>query len=92
MVLIAAFSYTKNDWSVDRLPTVGYEEIIGSPKFPQVLNCPFAVFFAPGRINVSDHYETPMLFLLHTTAKTPTKSIISGLYRTAFELPVNASP
>ena len=62
MVLTAVFSYTKDDWSSNRLPAVFYEEIVGSPKFPQVLHCPFALFFDPGRINVSDHNETPMLF------------------------------
>jgi len=64
MVLTAAFSYTKDDWSIDRLRAVFYEEIVGSPTFPQVIYCPFALFFDPGRINVSDQYETPMLFLL----------------------------
>jgi len=91
MVFIAAFSYTKDGWSMDRLRAVLLEEIVGSPKFPQVLHCPFAVFFDPGRINVSDHYETPMLLPRCTTAKTPT-IFISGLNSTAFELPVNASP
>jgi len=88
MVLIAVFSYTKNDWSIDRLPAVLHEDIVGSPKFPQVLHCPFALFFDLGRINVSDHYEKSMLLLLHTTAKTPTINFISGLNGTAFGLPV----
>jgi hypothetical protein len=92
MVLITAFSYTKDDRSIDRLPAVLHEEIIGSPKFPQVLDCPFALFFDPGRIDVSDQYETPMLFPLCTKTKTPTINFISGLNSTAFELPVNASP
>jgi hypothetical protein len=34
-----------------------HEETIGAPKFPQVLHCPFALFFDPGRIAASDHYE-----------------------------------
>jgi len=64
MVLTAAFSYTKDDRSMNRLQAVFYEEIVGSPTFPQVLHCPFALFFDHGRIDVSDQYETSMLFLL----------------------------
>jgi hypothetical protein len=34
MVLIAAFSYTKGDRSIDRLLAVFDRETAGSPKFP----------------------------------------------------------
>jgi hypothetical protein len=34
MVLVVAFSYTKGNWSIDRLRAVFYEEAVGAPKFP----------------------------------------------------------
>jgi hypothetical protein len=34
MLLIAVFSHTEDDRSVDRLLAVLYEEIVGAPKFP----------------------------------------------------------
>jgi hypothetical protein len=68
-----------------------HEEAIGAPKFPQVLHCPFALFFDPGRIAASDHYEASNVAPSKGTLKTPTMKHISWLNGKAFGLVVYAS-
>jgi hypothetical protein len=72
-------------------PNGVFVEITGSPKFPRDLDCPFALFFDPGRIAASDHYEASNVVPAHTTAKTPTMKKLSRLNSKAFGLVVYAS-
>jgi len=91
MVLIAAFSYTKDDRSIDRLLAVPDKDMAGSLKFPGDLDCLFALFCDPGRITASDHYEVGDIVPLATTEETPAMTEISGLNSKAFKLTVYAS-
>ena len=66
-------------------------EITGSPKFPRDLDCPFALFFDPGWIAASNHYEASNVVPRMETLKTPTIKPLSGLNSKAFGLVVYAS-
>jgi len=44
-------------------------EITGSPKFPQDLDCPFALFSDPDWIAASDHCEASNVVPAYTNSK-----------------------
>jgi hypothetical protein len=91
MVLIAAFSYTKDDRSIDRLPAVPDKDMTGSLKFPGDLNVCSPCSNDPGRIAASDHYEVGDVAPLTTTEETPAMTEISGFNSKVFKLTVYAS-
>ena len=92
MVLIVALSYTKGNWSIDRLRG---GDLRGNRRLSQVSASPRLSIRRVLRPRLDRRFR-PLRSVdvvpVHTKTETPAINIISGLNSKAFGLPVYASP